>query len=410
MNSKEHVMKLRNCRLITLVFIMLFPFTAATLGQASNLKQKAKETLGFAARQIEETARQGKEGMFARTTEPDGSWRWVKPNDWTSGFFPGLLWFLHESSGKKELRQWAEKWTAGLEEQKLNTRTHDVGFILNSSFGNGLRITGRKEYREVLLTGANSLATRFNPRVGCIRSWDHGTWSFPVIVDNMMNLELLFWAAKNGGDTKLREIAVSHALKTLAEHVRPDGGTFHVVDYNPETGAVKQKKTHQGFRDDSTWARGQAWGIYGFTVCFRETGDKRFLDAAVKLADYFLARLPADSVPYWDFQVPNVPQEPRDSSAGAIAASGLLELATLVPESAARDRYRQAAEKILGSLCSDEYLTRGTNIRSILRHATGSKPANSEVDVALIYGDYYFVEALLRYLHPKRIPKPVVAR
>ena len=403
-------MKLRNNLLLLLVAAMLLSCGSAAFGQQTGLRKKAEQELNYSAKQIEETARQGKEGLYARTTEPDGSWRWVKPNDWTSGFFPGLLWLLHEKTGKKELLEWAGKWTSGLEEQKLNTKTHDVGFVLYTSFGNGLRITGRKEYREVLLTGAKSLASRFNPRIGCIRSWDHGTWTFPVIVDNMMNLELLFWAANNGGDQKLREIAISHALKTMAEHVRPDGGTYHVVDYDPESGAVKQKKTHQGFRDDSTWSRGQAWAIYGFTVCFRETGDKRFLDTAVKLADYFLARLPADAVPYWDFQAPGIPREPRDSSAGAIAASGLLELATLVPKSAARAKYRQGAERILDSLCSGEYLTQGTNMHSILRHATGSKPANSEVDVALIYGDYYFVEALLRYLQPNRIPKPVASR
>jgi unsaturated chondroitin disaccharide hydrolase len=403
-------MKLHNHLSRLLAVAVLLSFGGAALSEESGLKKKAEQALNFATKQIDDTARQGKEGLFPRTTEPDGSWRWVKPNDWTSGFFPGLLWLLHESSGKKEMREWAEKWTAGLEEQKLNTKTHDVGFILNSSFGNGLRITGRKEYREVLLTGANSLASRFNAHIGCIRSWDHGKWSFPVIIDNMMNLELLFWAAKNGGDAKLREIAVSHALKTRAEHVRPDGGTFHVVDYDPESGAVKQKQTHQGYRDDSTWARGQAWGIYGFTMSYRETGDRRFLETAMKLADYFLARLPADAVPYWDFQAPGIPQEPRDSSAGAVAASGLQELATLVPEPAARVKYRQAAERILDSLCSDEYLTRTTSMRSILRHATGSKPGNLEVDVALIYGDYYFVEALLRYLHPDRIPKPVASR
>jgi unsaturated chondroitin disaccharide hydrolase len=400
-------MKLRNCICLWLQVSLLLCLGIPAFAQKSGMtKKKAQKALAFAAGQMEATAIQGKEGLYARTTEPDGSWRWVKPNDWTAGFFPGVLWLLYESSGKKEFRAWAEKWTAGMEEQKNNVKTHDVGFLLNSSFGNGLRITGRPEYREVLLTGAKSLSSRFSPTIGCIRSWDHGTWTFPVIIDNMMNLELLFWASKNGGDARLRDIAVRHALKTMAEHIRPDGGTFHVVDYDPATGAVKQKKTHQGFRDDSTWTRGQAWGIYGFTMSFRETGDRRFLDAALKLADYFLAHLPADSVPYWDFQAPGIPQEPRDSSAGAIAASGLLELCTLAPETALRAKYRQAAERILSSLCSDEYLTQGTPMRSILRHATGSKAANSEVDVALIYGDYYFVEALLRYLHPQRIPKP----
>ncbi len=396
-------------------FVLLLSFLFATLSafsadKTAMNKKKAQQALSYALGQITATAQNGKEGLFARTTEPDGSWRWVKPNDWTSGFFPGLLWLLHESSGKKQLREWAEKWTAALEDQKNNVKTHDVGFILNSSFGNGLRITGRSEYRSVLLAGAKSLSSRFNPTIGCIRSWDHGTWTFPVIIDNLMNLELLFWAAQNGGEPRFREIAVSHALKTIAEHIRPDGGTFHVVDYDPVSGAVKQKKTHQGYRDDSTWTRGQAWGIYGFTMCFRETGDRRFLEAATRLANYFLDRLPPDYVPYWDFQAPGIPQEPRDSAAGAIAASGLLELCLRTPDAALQSRYRQAAEKILDSLCSPAYLTRGTPMKSILAHATGSKAANSEVDVALIYGDYYFVEALLRYLHPERIPKPAAAR
>ena len=385
----------------------ILAITLSVVLSAATLDEKADHALKFAGAQLKISVSQiADPEQLARTTKPDGSWKTVKADDWTSGFFPGLLWYASEFTGDQEFRKWAESRTASLEGQKNNANDHDIGFRIFCSYGNGYRITGDTVYKSVILTAAKTLASRYNPAVGCIRSWNHGSWMFPVIIDNMMNLELLFWASKNGGDPSLYDIAVKHALTTMQNHVRPDGGSFHVVDYDKSTGAVLKRQTHQGFKDDSTWARGQAWGIYGFTMVYRETGERSFLHTARKMADYFIGHLPEDHVPYWDFSAASMPNEPRDSSAAAIASSGLLELSTLVPDEASKQKYRKAALALLESLCSPAYLSEGTRMRSILQHATGHKPGNSEIDVGIIYGDYYFVEALLRYKDPNRIPKP----
>ena len=332
-----------------------------------------------------------------RSTRVDGRWSTVTAADWTSGFYPGCLWLLYEKTGDAAWRTRAQAQTADLEGQKSNTGDHDVGFRIMSSYGQGLRLTNEAAYRDVIHAAARSLVTRFDPDVGCTRSWSFGSWKFPVIVDNMMNLELLLWSAANGGDPAHRAIAVSHALKTLENHVRPDGGTYHVVDYDPQDGRVLARQTHQGLADESTWARGQAWGLYGFTMVHRYTNDQRFLDAATRLADYTLTRLPADSVAYWDFMAPDSPPPPRDTSAAAITASGLLELSARTPGAERKVRYREAALSILRSLAAPPYLADGSPSAGILLHGVGSKPAGTEVDVSLIYGDYYFLEALRRY-------------
>lgn len=331
------------------------------------------------------------------SARPDSVWKTGGMYDWRSGFFPGCLWYAYEFSRDDSLKAAAIRWTEGLEPVKNYTGNHDVGFMMFTSYGNGYRLTGNPAYKDVLLTSARSLSTRFNPTVGCIMSWNpNSRWKFPVIVDNMMNLELLFWAARNGGGEDLRKIAETHALTTMKNHVRPDGSTFHVIDYDPATGAVRARNTAQGYQDGSAWSRGQAWGLYGFAMTYRETKNPVFLETARKIADYYIAHLPADSVPYWDFQAPNIPDEPRDSSAAAIAASGLLELSGFVDDGAVAKKYRTTAVSILKSLAQPPYLTVGTRTSAILAHATGAKPNNSEVDVSLIYGDYYFMEALLR--------------
>jgi unsaturated chondroitin disaccharide hydrolase len=374
---------------------------------ADGLNEKVNHALDFAQKQARKTILQLNDpAVSVRSTTPEGTWKTIKPEDWTSGFFPGELWLLEADSKSPDFLKWAEEWTASLESQKNNTGDHDVGFRIFCSYGNGYRRTFKSEYRDVILAAARSLATRFNPQVGCLRSWSWGTWSFPVIVDNMMNLEMLFWASKNGGDSAWYEMAVKHALTTQKNHIRPDGGTYHVVDYDPRTGAILKKMTHQGLRDDSTWARGQAWAIYGFTVAYRETGDRQFLATAQKVARYFISHLPEDHVPYWDFQAEAAAKTPRDSSAAAIAASALLELSSLSRLSTEKQEFREVALSILKSLCSPVYLAEGTNMSCLLQHATGSKPQDSEVDVGIIYGDYYFLEALLRYKNPLQIPKP----
>jgi unsaturated chondroitin disaccharide hydrolase len=376
------------------LFLFCLCAPAESPGQAPDLMK----ALGIAETQARRTiAALGDSLGIPRCTRPDGRWQTSTTSEWTSGFFPGTLWYLYEHSLDTVLKSAAGRWTVLVEGQKLNSRTHDVGFMINCSFGNGYRITGDLHSKEVLLQAARTLSGRFNPKVGCIKSWDWSPqWAFPVIVDNMMNLELLMWASRNGGGDTLAAIARSHALRTIQNHFRPDGSTFHVVDYDPLTGVVVTRQTHQGAADSSVWARGQAWALYGFTMMYRETRDPRFLGAARRAAGFFLDHLPPDHVPYWDFDAPGIPNEPRDASAAAIAASGLIELSRFCPPSGEGYRYRQAATEILSSLCSPKYLAEPASSYGILKHAVGNRPANTEVDVSLVYGDYYFVEALLR--------------
>lgn len=334
---------------------------------------------------------------FPRATGPDGRWKEVPITDWTSGFFPGTLWYHFEYTEDPLFRDAAERWTARLEPIQFFTENHDIGFMILSSYGNGYRLTGEPRYREILLQAARTATLRYDPVVGCIKSWDNPRWEYPVIIDNMMNLELLFWAVQNGADSSLYRIAMSHAERTMKNHVRPDGSTFHVVNYDTRDGHVIGRHTAQGYVDSSTWARGQAWGIYGFTMAYRYTRDERFLATAVRLANYFVDHLPADHIPYWDFHAPKIPDEPRDASAAAIAASALLELSAYDTDEIRSRHFWSKAEFILRSLASDDYLSAGKASRGITMHSVTSRPANIEVDVTLIYADYYFLEALLRY-------------
>jgi len=329
--------------------------------------------------------------------EPGSAWITGGIYDWRSGFFAGCLWYAFEFSRDETFLVEAVRWSDALEPVKRFTENHDIGFIIFSSYGNGYRITGNPAYREILIESARSFSTRFNPRVGSILSWNPGPrLTFPVIIDNMMNLELLFWAARNGGGEEFRRIAVAHAFTTMRNHVRPDGSTYHIVDYDPDSGAVRKRITWQGHSDDSTWTRGQAWGLYGFTMAYRETKFTSFLETARRIADYFVARLPEDFVPWWDFQAPAVPDEPRDTSAAAVAASGLLELAGIASDRVVSDKYRLTALSILRSLSGPPYLARGGSSSAILAHGTGNRPQGVEVDVPLIYGDYYYIEALMK--------------
>jgi rhamnogalacturonyl hydrolase YesR len=329
-----------------------------------------------------------------------GTARLVNTSDWTSGFPAGSFWLLYERTKDQAWRTAAESWTAALASQQTRTDTHDVGFIINASFGNGYRVTQTASYKTVITTAAASLASRFNTNVGCTRSWDFGTWMFPVIIDNMMNLELLYRATALGGDARYKQMGITHAATTRANHFRADASSYHLVDYNPTTGAVIKKQTNQGLADESAWARGQAWGLYGFTMSYRETNDARFLDQATRIADFYTqsSRMPADGVPYFDFDAPirdDVPDY-RDASAGAIAASGLLELAQFATGAAA-ERYRAFAIKAIRSLSSTSYrAATGTNGQFLLMHSVGNYPQNDEIDVAINYADYYYLEALGR--------------
>jgi unsaturated chondroitin disaccharide hydrolase len=338
-------------------------------------------------------------GRIPRSAQ-NGTTRFVAARDWTSGFVAGSLWYLFEASAESEFREAAETRTWALGGQQHQTGTHDVGFIINSSFGNALRLTQDPSYADVLTTAAASLSTRFNPIVGATRSWDSGTWSFPVIIDNMMNLELLFRGSSLSAEPVFAQIAEAHALTTDAHHFRDDSSSYHLVDFDPETGGVLSRETVQGLADESSWARGQAWGLYGFSMAYRESGNARFLERAQAIADFLVDNptIPADGVPYFDFSAPVTDGVPalRDASAAAVMASALLELRGFVANEAGT-RYLNAALHLLESLSSPAYSAAvGENGHFILMHSVGDFQDNSEVDVAINYADYYYLEALLR--------------
>ena len=356
---------------------------------------------------------------FPRTVKQGRLWC-VSAEDWTSGFWPGALWYLYEYTKNNSWKDEAMKWTDSLKDIQYFVGHHDVGFMMYCSYGNGFRLTANPEYIPILVQSARSLCKRYSYNVGCIQSWDarmsvggKNNWKFPVIIDNMMNLELLFWATQATNDSVYWNIAVSHAEKTMKNQIRPDFSCYHVVNYDPDTGDVLHRQTAQGFADNSTWARGQAWGVYSFTMVYRYTKDERFLRTAINMADFFLnhKNLPDDGIPYWDF---NVGEEgfnpdfkynpfdyrriPRDVSAACVVASALFELCGYVSKIDHKRIYYDAAIKILNNLSTDCYRAKeNENHNFILKHSVGNFPGNNEVDVPLIYADYYFLEALVRY-------------
>lgn len=321
--------------------------------------------------------------------------------DWTSGFFPGSLWYTYEMTGNEELKEAAIKYTNMLNPIREYTGTHDLGFMMNCSYGNALRLAPNDTIPAVLIQTAENLCSRFDENIGCIRSWDFGHWNFPVIIDNMMNLDLLFTASKLSGNPYYKETAVKHANTTMPNHFREDGTSWHVVSYNSD-GTVEMKQTFQGKNDDSAWARGQAWGVYGYTAAYRETGDETYLNFALKIADMIMERVQTeDAIPYWDYDAPADEDTPRDASAAAVTACGLLELSTMIDNG---QKYFDYAEKILKSLSSDAYLAaEGANEGFVLMHSTGSLAHGSEIDVPLSYADYYYLEGLKRYMDIKGI-------
>jgi len=327
------------------------------------------------------------------------SCRKATKEEWTSGFWPGVLWYDYENTKDPKVKLEAEKYTQSLEFlSHTSAYDHDLGFLVFCSYGNGYRLTGNPAYKQVLLNTADTLATLYNPKVGTILSWPRqielNDWPHNTIIDNMINLELLFWAAKNGGGKKLYDIAVSHADHTMKNQFKPDYSCYHVALYDTITGKFIKGITHQGYSDKSMWARGQSWSIYGFIVCYRETHDKKYLYFARKVADAYLKRLPQDEVPYWDFDAPQIPNAPRDASAACVVASALLEMSTYL-EGDSGLKYRNDAVKMLKNLSTPTYLS-GQSNPSYLLHSTGHWPNNSEIDASIIYADYYYIEALLR--------------
>jgi unsaturated chondroitin disaccharide hydrolase len=338
--------------------------------------------------------------MYPTYGTKDLKWQLRNAGDWTSGFYPGCLWYAFEMSRDRRFERWAREWTASLESEKADTGTHDLGFKFMCSYGNGLRFgkgpsyTG---YTPVLLAAARTLSDRYNPVVGALGSnWDSkpSGRSFPVIIDIMMNLDLLFWASEHGGGPLMEERAIHHAETTCRDFVRTDGGTYHIVRYDPATGRVINRGTIQGAGDETAWSRGQAWGIYGMVVAYRHTHREKFLETAMRLADYFVAHLPPDRVSPWDFQSDITL---KDVSATCITASALFELTHYVTSDSLRAHYRSEAEEMLRSLCRAPFFTGGRNTACLLDHSVQHLPAKSNVDVPSIFADYYFLEAILRY-------------
>lgn len=337
-----------------------------------------------------------------RTLHPDNSIKWIADKyDWTEGFWSGTCWQMYNYTKNEKWRDGAMASQKIFVAHKDLTNDHDLGFIFNNSYGAGYRITGDEQYKQVLIDASNSLLTRFNSKVGCIQSWDlvdnwqslRG-WKYPVIIDNLMNLEMLFEVSEITGDNRYKSAAIAHANTTMKNHFRPDASSYHVIDYDPETGEVLKRITAQGYANESAWARGQAWALYGYTMCYRYTSDNTYLVFAQKIADFILKHphYPADGVPYWDFNAPDIPNAKRDASAGAIMASALLELSKYTD-----NKYLVNAQHILQSLASDKYTAKlGENGNFILKHSVGSIPHNNEIDVPLNYADYYYIEALLR--------------
>lgn len=337
-----------------------------------------------------------------RTLKKDGTISYIPVDDWCSGFFPGCIWFTYELTGDEKWLPLAEKYTEALDTVQYLTWHHDVGFMIGSSYLNGYRRAHKEAYQSVIIQAAKSLSTRFRPGAGVIQSWDADRgwqakrgWKCPVIIDNMMNLELLFEASRLSGDSTFYAIAKKHADTTMAHHFRADNSCYHVVDYDPETGEVRKRQTAQGYSDESAWARGQAWALYGYTMCYRYTHDTRYLEQAEKICNFIFKNknLPEDLVPYWDFDAPGIPNEPRDVSAASCTASALYELSTYLPNKG----YKETADKMMQNLASPVYRAGvGTNGNFILMHSVGSIPHQAEVDVPLNYADYYFLEALIR--------------
>ncbi|NDV57755.1 glycoside hydrolase family 88 protein [Bacteroides sp. 519] len=351
---------------------------------------------------------------YPRTMNDNGQLVVTSKYDWTPGFFPGNLWYIYELTGDKEWEKYAEQWTHSLESLQTFTGHHDLGFMMYCSYGNALRLAPRPEYKDIIIRSAESLSSRYDERTKSIKSWNYRKawndtveWFYPVIVDNMMNLEMLFAASKLSGNKKFYDIAVTHANSTIKNHIREDYGTYHVVDYDTITGAVKNQATCQGYSDNSTWARGQAWIIYGFTMMYRETNNPQYLDVAIKTADFYLKNLPEDLIPVWDFNVGQNGYKPegksyavefkeklKDASAAAITCSALFELGHI----SQTQKYIDLATQMLYTLASAQYRAElGTNVNFIIKHCVGSIPHHNEIDKPLVYADYYFLEALVRY-------------
>ena len=386
-------------------FVLLFVLAQMSFGQTASSKNTMskiiQDNFAFAAKQYQYLKANTPDSVMPRSyvnatgksVTSDTKW-------WCSGFYPGTLWYLYAYTKDENIRKEAEKRLGILEKEKYYTGNHDLGFMMYCSFGTAYKYTNNPAYKDVVAIAAKSLSTRYRPQIKSIQSWNsRDILKCPVIIDNMMNLELLHWVSDHGGDPVFKEIAVTHANTTIANQFRPDNSSVHVVDWDLNTGTVLKKITWQGAADSSAWSRGQTWGFYGYTMMYRFTKNKTYLAQAKKIARFLLShpRLPMDKVPYWDFDAPGIPNVPRDASSAAIMASALLELGQYTT-GAEKKEYIETAETILMSLSSEAYRAKlGQNGGFILMHSVGSLPHKSEVDAPLTYADYYFIEGLTRY-------------
>ncbi len=389
---------MKQSSILILICVVLSSFSVHASG-----KFNVKSALNTCDKQVHRTLQEiGDTTLLPNNISKDMSvWKLSPIDAWTSGFWPGILWYDYAYTKNESLKKHAIHFTELLQPLSMRkARDHDLGFQIFCSYGNAYKLTKNPSYKNVVLRTADSLAMLFNSKVGTICSWPgfgrRNGWPHNTIIDNMMNLEMLFWAAKNGGNPGLYDLAVSHANVTMNNHFRQNGSCYHVAVYDTVSGKFIKGLTHQGYTNESFWARGQAWAIYGYTVAYRETGDKTYLRFAEKITDIYLTRLPDDFIPYWDFDAPNIPNEPRDASAAAITASALLELSCLEDNKTKAKTYKTAAVNMLKVLSSKEYQS-GNSKPSFLLHSTGHKPDNHEVDASLSYADYYYIEALFRY-------------
>lgn len=395
---------------VKILVLSLFMFSTIGVGACISENKEIKwvqDNVDYARKQLDfgiHVIESNKEFINPVTLKKDGTPVYCGYADWRSGFFPGTIWYLYELTDDEKYKDLAKKYTEMLRQAENITWNHDIGFIVSCSFGNGLRLTGNKEYESVIVKSAKSLLTRFRSQAGIIQSWDVARgwqstrgWECPVIIDNMMNLELLFEATRLSGDSIYYKTAVSHADRTMKEHFRKDGSSYHVIDYSLTDGKVRAKQTGQGFSDESVWSRGQSWAIYGYVICYRETGDKKYLEQALKTFEVMKNHpaMPEDCIPYWDMSAPNIPNEPRDASSASCMASALYEISTMDINNASF--YKQYADRIMKSLASTSYRAPlGENGNFLLMHNVGSLPHGAEIDVPLNYADYYFMEALKR--------------
>ena len=375
------------------LFFLIFLLSIGACSSKSLFEQKDK-LVNQLSQQLDYLVVNSANDTLVPRSFGNGKYDMITQKDWCCGFPAGSYWYMYELTGDQKWEKIATENTLKLEGVQYRKNSHDLGFMVFCSYGNAYRITKNEDYKKVVIEASESLITRFDSTIGSIKSWDWAKqWQFPVIIDNMMNLEMLFWASKETGDPKYRDVAIAHANTTLANHFRENMSSFHVVDYDTITGQPLTKQTHQGLSDDSSWARGQAWGLYGYTVCFRETGDVRYLDAAKKIAAFIKENLPEDLVPYWDYNDSAIPEAYRDASAAAVTASALYMLSSITDEDKAG--YAELADKILASLSSPEYLAETEdNGGFLIKHCVGNMPKKSEVDTPINYADYYYLEAL----------------